>query len=58
MIITETVEINGKEFIHNYSNAGFKIERAGVIYDDALDPVNSGRIYTETNIPKADDEDE
>ena len=27
------------------------IEINGVQYDDAVDPVNSGRVYTETNVP-------
>lgn len=51
MLITETIEINGVQFLHNYSDAGFKVERNGIQYDDAVDPVNSGRVYTETNVP-------
>lgn len=31
-----------------YSDAGVKIERNGVLYDEAIDPINSGRVYTET----------
>ena len=27
------------------------IERDGVQYVDAIDPINMGRVYTETNIP-------
>lgn len=48
MIKIETVTINNKEFQHTYSNEGYKIERDGIIYDDAIDPIDSGRIYTET----------
>ena len=57
MIKTEIAKINGIQYLHNYSNAGFKISRDGVLYrdnvlfDDALDPVDSGRTYTETDIP-------
>ena len=48
-IKTEQVEINGNPFILTYSDANFYIERDGVKYADAVDPVNSGREYTETD---------
>lgn len=51
MIITETVEINAKQFTRTYSNAGFYIQRDGVNYAEAIDPENSGRTYTETDVP-------
>lgn len=51
MLVTETIEINGIQYLHNYSDAGFKVERNGIQYDDAVDPINSGRVYTETNVP-------
>lgn len=57
MLVTETISINNKRYLHNYSDAGFKISREGVLYrdnvlfDDALDPIDSGRTYTETDIP-------
>lgn len=50
MIITEKVTINGTEFVHNYSDSGYQIERDGVQYSDAIDPVDSGRTYTETDV--------
>ena len=50
MIYTETITINGKQFDHTYSDTYF-IERDGVRYSDAVDPLNSGRQYTETDIP-------
>ena len=28
-----------------------KIERDGALYDEAVDPINSGREYTESNVP-------
>lgn len=48
MIVTETITINGKQYLHTYSNSGLKIERDGDVYDDAIDPLDSGRVYTET----------
>lgn len=48
MLITERLTINGKEFIRTFSDSGFLIERDGVLYSEAIDPVDSGRTYTET----------
>ena len=48
MIKTETVIINGKSFIRTYSDDGMKIERDGIEYDEAYDPIDTGRVYTET----------
>ena len=48
MIKIETITINDKKFQHTYSDEGYMIERDGVMYSDAIDPFNSGRIYTET----------
>ena len=50
MIITETILIENEEFQHTYSDEGFCIERDGIQYEDAIDPIDSGRTYTETNI--------
>ena len=53
MIITERAIINGREFIHTYSDDGFQIRKIGTdeIYSDAIDPIGVYRIYEETNIP-------
>lgn len=48
MVRTENITINGKEFIRAYSDSGFMIERDGVQYDEAIDPIEEGRTYTET----------
>lgn len=48
MIITETVTINGRTFIHTYSDNSMKIIRDGIEYDEAYDPIDTGRVYTET----------
>ena len=53
MLKTETVTINGTDYIHTYSDTGYMIERDGVRYSDAIDPVDSGREYEETD-EKAD----
>ena len=50
MIKTETVEINGTSYLHTYSDSGYMIEREGVQYGDAIDPIDSGRVYTETDV--------
>ena len=51
MLVTETITKGGKEYLHNYSDAGFYIERDEVLYADAIDPIDSGRTYAETDIP-------
>ena len=51
MIVTEKIELNGIEYIRNYSDEGFYIERDGVNYGEAIDPVYSNRVYQETDIP-------
>ena len=47
MIRTETVIINGKEFIKTYSDEYLGVMRDGVTYSEAIDPVGTGRTYTE-----------
>lgn len=51
MIRTEKMQIGGKPFVHTYSDEGFKIERDGELYDDALDLEALGMEYTETETP-------
>lgn len=57
MIIVETVIINGTEYHRTYSDLGMKIEREGVRYDEAIDPMGIGREYTETDEPIEDAEE-
>ena len=47
MIKTELIS---DTLIRTYSDAVFKIERDGVIYDEAVDPIEINRKYTETDI--------
>ena len=51
MIIQTTKEINGVVYDYAYSDSGFRIERDGVRYSEAVDPLDSGRVYTETDEP-------
>lgn len=48
MIKTEVLS-NG--LIRTYSDSGMKVERDGVLYDEAIDPQNEGRVYTESAEP-------
>ena len=50
MVITEIVTLNGKEFTYNYSNEGRYVVRDGVSYENAYDPVELGRTYTEGDL--------
>lgn len=52
-LITEIIQEEGKATItHTYSDSGFKIERDGILYDEAYDLTEYAeeRIYTETTI--------
>lgn len=56
MIVKENVTINGREFIHTYSDMGYEVERDGVVYGEAYDPVEyADRTYTEV-IPENEPE--
>lgn len=50
MIRTEPLTINGHSLIHTYSDAGKKIiqDETGIEYDDAIDPEEMHRTYTES----------
>lgn len=52
MIRTETLAINGKQFIRTYSDE-HRYVVGGVpegVYEEAIDPAELGRIYTEGDI--------
>ena len=51
MIIQTTKEIDGVVYDYTYSDSGYMIERDGVRYSEAVDPLDSGRLYTETDEP-------
>lgn len=52
MVITETIIINEKEFVRNYSSLGYFIERDGMKFAEAIDPVGSDRVYVEVETDK------
>ena len=59
MIVMEIIEIDGVQYERTYSDKGMMIERDGIQYAEAVDPVNSCRKYIETDIPIiADDPEE
>lgn len=47
MIITETFEINGRQFVRTASDDNRYVVRDGVSYSEACDPAEFGRTYTE-----------
>ena len=49
MIIQTPKELNGVVYDYAYSDSGFMIERDGARYSEAIDPLDSGRLYTETD---------
>ena len=54
MIVKENIEIGGKDFVKQYSDGGFYIERDGGKYSEAIDPADIPREYTETDKPIED----
>ena len=50
MIITETREVNGKEFLYNYSDEEYYIKKVGTdeIYESAYDLPDKNYTYEET----------
>lgn len=50
MIITENVTIRDRDFIRTYSDEGRYVVRDGVSYSEAIDPIGTGRVYTEGEI--------
>ena len=57
MIKTEQIRLNGVDYTRTYSDKNMMIERDGAVYSEAIDPLGSGRTYTETDtpVPKEDD---
>lgn len=49
MIAKENIEIGSKDFVKQYSDGGFYIERDGEKYSEAIDPAELNRVYTETD---------
>jgi hypothetical protein len=51
MLKNEIVTFNGIEYIRTWSDINMMIERDGALYEEAIDPIDSGRVYSETNNP-------
>lgn len=51
MIKTEKIMIDGREFLRTYSDGGKMIRKVGTdeVYGEAVDPINAGREYEETD---------
>jgi len=47
MIKTEAMTIGSTAFIRTYSDAGRYVVRDGISYEEAIDPAELGRQYTE-----------
>lgn len=47
---------DGTVLIRTYSDTGYHIARDGEIYEEAIDPQDSGRVYVETDLPIVTDE--
>lgn len=56
MIQIDTFEVNGHTLVRTYSDIGYRIKQdeTGMVYDEAVDPKDSRRTYTETD-EKLDD---
>jgi hypothetical protein len=54
MIIAEPLRTreDGTILIRTYSDSGYMVERDGVMYDEAIDPIEFGREYIETNVKR------
>lgn len=48
MLKTEVLIIDEKAYVRTWSDKGMMIERDGAIYEEAIDPAELGRTYTET----------
>lgn len=51
MIVREVHEGKKRTFVKTYSDEGKMIERDGEVYEEAIDPMEFDRTYTETDIP-------
>lgn len=60
MIVSEYLYKNGRRLVRTYSDARLMIKQVGteIVYTEAVDPVGSGRTYTETDIAIEQTEEE
>lgn len=56
MVRTEVIEIDGISYERTYSDSGRYVCRDGQQWEEAVDPLNSGRTYTEGDmVPDAEE---
>ena len=55
MIKTETYEINGVPFVRTYSDANRYVVRNNIAYEEACDPAEFNRTYTEGDIIQSEE---
>lgn len=55
MIYSEIVTIRGQEYRRTYSDT-YMVARDGVEYSEAVDPIDTDRVYEESTTPLADEE--
>ena len=57
MIVQETFELNGRQFVRTYSDAGRYVVGGSPEgeYDEATDPAELGRVYTEGELMPPDE---
>lgn len=55
MIVQEHFDVNGRDFVRTYSDAGRFVVRDGESYSEACDPAEFGRVYTEGELMPQED---
>ena len=58
MIITKSLVLNGKNLTYTYSDEGRYVVRDGVEYEEAYDPAELNRTYTEGNLIEGNNAEE
>lgn len=53
----EHFDVNGRDYIRTYSDAGRYVVRDGVGYSEACDPAEYGRTYTEGELMPNEERD-
>lgn len=57
MIVQEHFDVNGRDFVRTTSDSGRYVVRDGIEYEEACDPAEFGRTYTEGEIMPVDESD-
>lgn len=57
MLKTENLTVNGTAYIRIWSDQHMMIERDGILYEEAIDPIDFGRNYTESEQPIVHEDD-